>query len=115
MDEITSAQRAICRIFGAGYFPCHLKLKVGISRDFDPSEYPLNGLRHPPEGDTTGWYIWSGSRFSDKPDFFVALHAIHLLNKAETLIKYLGLAPGWRFIVAPGHDDVWKDDALLNV
>jgi hypothetical protein len=25
---------------------------------------PLNGLRHPAEGDTCGWYIWGGADFS---------------------------------------------------
>jgi hypothetical protein len=30
-------------------------------------------------------------------------------------MKYLGLAPGWRFLVAPGYKDVWFDAKLLNI
>ncbi len=115
MDDVTSSQIGVCERFGAGYLPCHLNLKVGITKDFDPARYPINGLRHPPRGDTTGWYIWSGKEFSDEPDFFVPLHAVHLLSKAAILVKYLGLAPGWRFLLAPGQEDVWKDDQLLKV
>jgi hypothetical protein len=29
------------------------------------------------------------------------------------LTKYLGLAPGWRFLIAPGYEDVWFDEILL--
>ena len=55
MDDVTSSQIGICQKFGADYLACDLNLKIGISKDFDPTKYPLNGLRHPPEGDTTGW------------------------------------------------------------
>jgi hypothetical protein len=114
MDDVTSSQIGICRKFGADYLACHLNIKIGISKDFDPTKYPLNGIRHPPEGDTTWWYIWSGKGFSDKSDFFVPLHAAHLPNKADVIVKYLGLAPGWRFLVAPGHEDIWEHQSLLT-
>lgn len=26
----------------------------------------------------------------------------------------LGLAEGWRFLIAPGHEDVWYDASLLD-
>ncbi len=29
------------------------------------------------------------------------------------VLPYLGLPPGWRFLVAPGYVDVWEDPALL--
>ena len=25
-----------------------------------------------------------------------------------------GLPPGWRFLIAPGHEDVWYDGSLLD-
>jgi hypothetical protein len=31
------------------------------------------------------------------------------------IVKYFGLGPGWRFLVAPGHEDVWFDPILLEV
>lgn len=29
--------------------------------------------------------------------------------------KYLGLPPGWRFLIAPGYEDIWFDEALLSI
>jgi hypothetical protein len=28
---------------------------------------------------------------------------------------FLGLPPGWRFLIAGEHEDVWEDPSLLNV
>ena len=33
----------------------------------------------------------------------------------QTFAEMLGLGPGWRFLIAPGHEDVWFDANLLNV
>jgi hypothetical protein len=115
VDDVISTQVSLCRKYGVEYVPCQLHLKIGISKHFDSAKYPLNGLRHPLEGDTTGWYIWSGEEFSNEPDFFVPMHAIHLVTKAHELLKYLGLAPGWRFLIAPNHEDVWEDIRLLKI
>jgi hypothetical protein len=52
-------------------------LKVGISKNLKDLIQPINGLRHPIEGDTSGWHIWAGEHFSDDPDFFTALHIEH--------------------------------------
>jgi hypothetical protein len=62
-------QREFCRRFGASFLPADDRLKVGFAQNFDPKQFPLNGLRHPLEGDTTGWYIWSGEDFSEEEDF----------------------------------------------
>ena len=115
MNSIAEAQNEVCQKFGADFLRCDDWLKVGISRNFDPHRYPINGLRHPPEGDTTGWYIWSGDRFSQDDDFFVPSHAAHLRDSCPMILKYLGLAPGWRFLLAPGWEDVWFDASLLNI
>jgi hypothetical protein len=90
-------------------------LKVGISKNVRDGIWPINGLRHPLEGDTTGWYIWAGEQFSTDPDFFVPLHVEHLKEWCPLVLKYLGLAPGWRFLVANGYEDVWQDITLLDV
>ncbi|OLT22119.1 hypothetical protein BJF81_13360 [Ornithinimicrobium sp. CNJ-824] len=28
--------------------------------------------------------------------------------------EMLGVAPGWRFLIAPGYEDVWCDPSLLS-
>jgi hypothetical protein len=115
MSSSSEIQKEICLNFGADYLRCDDQVKVGISRNFDPRQFPINGLRHPPEGDTTGWYIWSGEKFSEEPDFFVPLHANHLSDRCPEIVKYLGLGPGWRFLVAPDQEDIWFDPNLLKV
>jgi len=93
--------------------PCDLK--VGIARNVRDGVLPINGLRHPPEGDTTGWYIWAGGEPSTDPNFFEPVHVEHLRDWCPEVLPYLQLPPGYRFQVAPGHEDVWSDPSLLNV
>jgi hypothetical protein len=76
---------------------------------------PFNGLRHPPAGDTTGWYLWCGEEFSEAPDYFAAIHTYHLYEMYPQFIPLLGLPPGFRFLIAGGYLDVWFDAALLKV
>ncbi|WP_250526578.1 hypothetical protein [Caballeronia sp. GAWG2-1] len=112
-EDIRETQRKMCVKFNAAYFGCDLSLKVGIYRNVKDGLRPLNGLRLQPEGGTCGWYIWAGDKFSDAPDFFVPLHATHIEDWAPLIIPYLGLPPGWRFIVTEHYDDVWEDPHLL--
>jgi hypothetical protein len=115
MSSLSNEQRKICVKFGASCLLPDDRLKIGISKTFDPAQFPINGLRHPPEGDTTGWYVWSGEAFSADPGFFVPLHLSHLTDRCPEIVKYLGLGPGWRFLVAPEKEDVWYDPSLLDV
>jgi len=109
---IASAQRAICAKHNAPYMVLDLELKVGAA-NLDTGLRPLNGLRHPPEGDTTGWYLWAGEELSQADDFFRPLCARHLEDVCPQVLPYLGLPPGWRFLIADGYEDVWFDEALL--
>lgn len=92
--SLVDQQKRFCRHFGADFLPSDEWLKIGISRDFDPERIPIHGLRHPPEGDTTGWYIWSGEDFSEARDFFVVWHTRHVYDRYPALGMCLGLAPG---------------------
>jgi len=74
---------------------------------------PINGLRHLQQGDTSGWYIWCGEEFSSRPNFFSPLHAKHLIERCPDIVKFLGLVPGNRFLVAGDYVDVWFDESLL--
>lgn len=110
---ITSEQDLVCRRFGAPVAPVADDMKVGVARNVRDGLLPLNGLRHPVVGDTSGWYIWAGEELSEDPDFFVPLHVEHLAEWCPGALPYLALPPGWRFLVAPGQEEVWRDDALL--
>lgn len=87
--------------------------KVGVARNVRGSLWPLNGLRHPAAGDASGWYIWAGEELSGRDDFFVPLHVSHLQDWRPEVLPYLDLPPGWRFLIAPGYEDVWFDESLL--
>lgn len=90
--------------------------KVGVSINLKERHvWPVNGLRHPPEGDMSGWYLWAGEDLPSDPQFFVPLHASHLAQWRPEVVPYLLLPPGWRFLIAPRHEDVWQDPSLLLV
>lgn len=106
-------QAAMCERFGVEFRPSSPRLKLGVALA-TLGQQPMNGLRHPPEGDTTGWYVWAGEELSSAGDFFQPVHADHLNKILPAIIPYLGLPAGWRFQLGPGHEDVWFDAALLN-
>lgn len=113
-DQLAYAQERICLKHGVGCVAAPLHLKVGVARNVRDGVMPINGLRHAPSGDTTGWYIWAGEEFSEDPDFFMPLHIQHLISWCPAVIPYLGLPPGWRFLIGPNYEDVWEDRSLLS-
>jgi hypothetical protein len=115
LPDTIEAQHAVCRKYGVAYHSAPPGLKVGAADNVRGALYPLNGLRHPPAGDTTGWYIWRGEELSSDPAFFKPLHVAHLGSWCPDVLPYLGLPPGWRFLLAPGYVDVWYDASLLDV
>lgn len=113
MTDVNESQRALAARFGTVALPPESDVKVGISRNVLEGLLPLNALRHAPEDDSSGWYIWAGEELSDAPDFFVPLHISHLAEWCPQILPYLGLPPGWRVLLAPGYEDVWFDENLL--
>jgi hypothetical protein len=79
----------------------------------DSTVWPMNGLRHRPKGETSGWYLWAGEELRAEDDFFAPLHIAHLSKWRPEALPYLALPPGWRFLIAPGYEDLWYDEALL--
>src|SRR5436190_351426 len=114
-EDIETMQRDVCRQFGAEYMPSDPDSLVGISADTSSAKIPINGLRHPPAGDTCGWYLWSGEEPSQADDFFEPLHVRHLAERCPEVLRFLGLPPGYRFLIAGDYLDVWYDENLLNV
>src|SRR5258708_38262483 len=90
--EIDELQKAFCSTQNINCVasPANSKLGVAISTK---GRVPINGLRHPIVGDTSGWYIWFGEEFSEAPDFFVPLHAYHVDEEHPELISLLALRP----------------------
>jgi hypothetical protein len=113
-EDLEARQRQICERYGSAFVASPTDLKVGISENTKENLMPLNGLRHAPEGGTTGWYIWRGEEINESPDFFKPLHVTHLETWCPEALPFLGLAPGWRFLKAGDYLDVWFDKNLVT-
>ncbi len=106
-------QKEICVTYNSKWTPINKKLRIGVSENLDKD--PINGLRHPMQQGTTGWFIWTGV-YSESEDFFQPMHAEHLLQIRPDIIKYLGLDIGFRFLVDnKGFEDVWYDENLKKI
>ena len=112
-EPIQEQQQELCRKYGVPWVASPEQMKVGIARNVRDGLQPLNGLRHAPQGDATGWYIWAGEELSAAPDFFEPVHVAHLSEVCPAALRFLGLAPGWRFLTAGESVDVWADPTLL--
>jgi hypothetical protein len=106
-------QEKVCSRLSAEFCPIDEASMLGVSEGVLKGEQPVHGLRHPSENGTCGWYLWTGE-FSDTDDFFQPLHVSHLYERKHAVIPYLGLPPGWRFLIADQYEDVWFDAALLD-
>lgn len=114
MNEV-EAQRDLCRRYRVSWVAAPDAHKVGIALNVRDGISPIHGLRHPPAAGTTGWYLWAGDELSDADDFFHPLHVAHLREWCPDVLRFLGLPPGWRFLMAGDYVDVWEDPSLLAV
>jgi hypothetical protein len=105
----------LCSKYGAEFLDADPQLTVGIALNVREGLWPINGLRIKPEGTATGWFIWAGEVASDAADFYKPLHTFHIDEWSPLISKYLGLSPGWRFLVTPDYEDVWFDPKLLEL
>jgi hypothetical protein len=112
---LESGEPTLFAKLGVAPWPVNPFEKVGIDQGALNGEQPLNGLRHPPESGTSGWFIWGGEELSEADDFFMPMHIEHLAKECPAVLPYLGLPPGWRFLIAGDYEDVWFDELLLSV
>lgn len=115
IGKVTTSQLELCQRFGVEPLPAPGDRKAGVSRSVWNGVRPLNGLRHPPDFGTTGWFIWAGDTLSEEPNFFEPVHVSHLVKIRPEIVPYLALPPGWRFLIAGMYEDVWEDSSFLNL
>ena len=113
MSKAEAMQRETCARLDVAFHGAPSDQIAGVARAVGSGLQPLHGLRHPVTDATTGWYIWAGEYQSDA-DFFEPLHVRHLEEACPAVLPYLGLPPGWRFLSADGHEDVWFDASVLD-
>ena len=114
--RLSRVQGRVCQRFGVEPVLPQPGTMVGIAPSRERGLLPLNALRHPPQGQSNGWYVWRGGAIPrDQDDFFVPSHVEHLEDHAPELVPYLALPPGWGVVLAPDYVDVWYDEDLLAV
>ncbi|MCC7522669.1 hypothetical protein IT407_02630 [Candidatus Uhrbacteria bacterium] len=107
-SEICEKYKAVCDRVGEESI-------AGVAKNVGHGILPINGLRHSGSDNASGWYIWAGD-FKEDPDFFEPTHIKHLRDRFPSVLKYLGLPPGWRFQIDNNdYEDVWEDKSLLNM
>jgi hypothetical protein len=105
-------QQDVCAEFDAAFSPAPTNVNSGFALGTEARK-PIHGLRHRLTADTTGWYIWCGE-FSEASDFFKPIHTAHLDELLPDVVPFLGLPPGYRFMLNHDLRDVWFDPSLLN-
>ena len=115
ITRIEQEQKELCRKYEADFQPIDFNLRFGFSDNFFSGIMPLNGLRHPQDGNMCGWYFWAGEEFFEADDFFKPMHVYHLIDRSPNLLKYLALPEGWRFLAVGDYEDVWFDENLLKI
>jgi hypothetical protein len=112
--NIEEIQKSFCQTRGIKYLSCPPECNLGFALSTE-GKVPINGLRHPPQGDTCGWYIWCGEEFSESPEFFSPVHVKHIYEDNAEIARLLGMVAGYRFLLAGSYLDVWYDESLLHV
>ena len=107
-------QKVICNNQGVEVLIPSAEEKLGIALS-TLGKIPINGMRHPIENGTCGWYIWCGEEFSEDSEFFKSLHVNHISEYLPLVEKYLALPVGYRFLVTESYEDIWFDESLKNV
>jgi hypothetical protein len=110
----TTQQLDTCKEYGCTFLESDPNSKVGLAVS-TLGALPVNGLRHPPTENMSGWFIWCGAELSEDQNFFSPLHVLHLEEKCPEVLRFLGLPAGYRFLLAGDHVDVWSDPKLLDV
>jgi len=99
-------QREICAKYGTWFEPCRGSDRAGLAIS-TLKLTPSYGVRIANSDGSSSWYIWNGSR-SESADFFQPVHVEHLVDHIPSVIKYLGLPAGFKFIIDDaGYEDVW--------
>ena len=106
-------QRELCIERGVDALISEGDSKLGFAMSTQ-GRRPINGLRHRPEGATSGWYLWCGEELSQDAEFFSPLHARHLVDRCPEAVRFLGLPPGSRFLLDGSDVDIWFDGSLLD-
>ncbi|MGN6317354.1 immunity protein Imm33 domain-containing protein [Trinickia sp.] len=98
-------QQAICKKYGLPEAEPEDMVGVAMAT---LGRMPVYGSRIAlPAGGNVSWFFHCGE-YSDAPDFYQPVHVEHLNEILPSVIKYLRLPTGAKFIIDDqGFEDVW--------
>lgn len=108
---LLEAQLETCKRFSAIHFPFKDDDTVYFATA-TRGLLPVNGERINSENGESGWYIWCGVERKDDESFFEKISLYELSDRAPLVQAFLGLPPGYRFLIAGGHQKAWYDTDL---
>jgi len=115
LDQWGRNQETVCERFQVEWVEWPRGLKVGVARNVRSGLAPFERTSPSPAGRSHRLVLVGGRSAVPGPGLLLPLHVEHLAEWCPAAIPYLGLPPGWRFLVAPGREDVWFDENLLDV
>lgn len=107
LAALRAQQDAVCARYGLHAVEPEDMVAVAMST---LGRMPVYGTRvGRSEGDNVGWFFHCGE-YSDAADFYQPLHAAHLSTYLPSVLPYLWLPAGARFIIDDaGYEDVWME------
>lgn len=99
-------QQTVCAKHGAQFVEVRNYSMVRLAAS-SLGQQPFQGCRSAVNGASSGWFLWAGE--NSMADYsFQPVSCTALFEKCPQVIKYLGLPPGYRFIIDDrGREDVW--------
>jgi len=81
-----SHEHTVCQRAGAVPLAPRPRSKLGLALS-TTGMVPINGVRHMPTEETSGWYLWCGDELSGDPDVFAPVHVEHLAEYMPDVIE----------------------------
>jgi len=108
------AQQEVCARNGVVHVAVPQHAHVNVTSKLLEGTHFVYGLRLAPTDDRTGWFFWTEELFPPLPRFS-AIQVAEFEERWPEVIKFLGLPPGWRFVVdGYGYEREWEDRSFLN-
>lgn len=113
VNSIIDMQREVCKRFGATHYASDENNTVYFAGETQ-GLLPVHGERVRGGENQSGWYVWCGGNRFDRDDFFQEMSVFEFAGRVPLAYSFLGLPPGFKFLVAGGHQRAWLEEGLLE-
>lgn len=111
--RLWAEQSAVCNSKSAILQPCRFGHTIAVSPGVLQSTGRLEGMRYPPSGSASGWWIFTPEYDGQLDDFssMQLTHTFHVLRYRRDIGRYLGLPPGFAFDT-DSQDHIWFESEV---